>query len=78
MRKFIVLQAAVLKTSLMRSDKDIHMRWVENVTYMGETEIRIKFWPETLNANQDIDGNILLNGTSDVYGLMVTGQKIHC
>jgi len=45
---------------------------------MGEMEIRIKCWPETLNANQDIDGNILLNGTSDVYGLRVTGQKIQC
>jgi hypothetical protein len=54
------------------------MRWVENVTCMGTMEIRIKFWPENLIANQDIDGKILLNGTSDVYGLRVIGQKIHC
>jgi hypothetical protein len=53
------------------------MRMVENVTCMGEMEIRIKFWSETLNANQDIDGKILLNGTSDGYGLRVNGQKIN-
>jgi len=52
------------------------MIWVGNGTRMGEMEIRIKFWPETLNANQDIYGKILLNGTLDVYGLRVTGQKI--
>jgi hypothetical protein len=54
------------------------MRGVGNVACMGEMEIRTKFWPETKNANQDIDGKILLKGISDIYGWRATGYKIHC
>jgi hypothetical protein len=57
---------------------NIHVRWAGKVTCMGEMEMRIQFWSENLNGQQDIEGNLLLQKISEACDLRVTQHKVHC